>query len=546
MRVPLATLLSPRARPRRCATRISAATTFSPQYYGDGSARRATHGTSHLSVVDGAGNAVACTTSINTAFGSMVVAGDTGIILNNTMDDFSAQPGVPNVYGLIGSEANAIAPGKRPLSSMTPTIVTRGGQVAAVAGGSGGPLIITGTLQVLLNALVFGQDADAAVGAARLHHQWMPPVLMVEPGIDGGTRQALRRSRAQSDRCAGGGLRAARAARAGRHARRRLRSAQGRQGRRVVTRWPRLRAALRSRAFKLALSAALLALLLLATDVREMRAAVAAAKPGWLLLALLLYLGSQVVSAARWWLLTRAVGFEAPFGRVIAYYFSGMYMNLFAPGTVSGDVGRTLLLAEGRRRALALTTVVAHRATGFVALVWVAAIGIVGVQSLPIPVALRALAALAVPLTLAGWLAGPRLAARLLPANNRWRRMIERELAPFWNDWRLLAASLTGGAMTHVLQISGQLAVSRALGLALPWTFFWVVAPLLNFGSTLPFTFNGIGLREAGYWYALSGSSVGDASAIGIGLLTSAVVLATGLCGLPFFLLWRPRKRGSA
>jgi len=211
-----------------------------------------------------------------------------------------------------------------------------------------------------------------------------------------------------------------------------------------VTRWPRLRAALRSRAFKLALSAALLALLLLATDVREMREAVAAAKPGWLLLALLLYLGSQLVSGARWWLLTRAVGFEAPLGRVIAYYFSGMYMNLFAPGTVSGDVGRTLLLAEGRRRALALTTVVAHRATGFVALVWVAAIGIVGVRSLPIPDALRALAALAVPLTLAGWLAGPRLAARLLPANNRWRRMIERELAPFWNDWRLLAASLAG------------------------------------------------------------------------------------------------------
>ena len=107
------------------------------------------------------------------------------------MDDFSAQPGVPNVFRLIGSEANAVAPGKRPLSSMSPTIVTRGGQVAAVAGGSGGPLIITGTLQTLLNALVFGQDAMQAVSAARLHHQWTPPVLMVEPGIDGGTRQAL-------------------------------------------------------------------------------------------------------------------------------------------------------------------------------------------------------------------------------------------------------------------------------------------------------------------------------------------------------------------
>ena len=109
------------------------------------------------------------------------------------MDDFSAQPGVPNAYGLIGSEANAIAPRKRPLSSMTPTIVTRDGRVVAVAGGSGGPFIITGTLQVLLNALVFGQDAAAAVAAPRIHTQWMPPFLMVESGISPLDRWALRR-----------------------------------------------------------------------------------------------------------------------------------------------------------------------------------------------------------------------------------------------------------------------------------------------------------------------------------------------------------------
>lgn len=189
--VPLQTLLAP-PRGRALRQRISAPTTFAPRYYGSRAAT-ADAGTSHLSVVDGAGNAVACTTSINTSFGSLVVAGDTGIILNDTMDDFSAQPGVPNTFGLIGSEANAIAPGKRPLSSMSPTIVTRGGEVAAVAGGSGGPLIITGTLQVLLNALVFGQDADTAVAAPRMHHQWTPPVLMVEPGIGDGERRALTR-----------------------------------------------------------------------------------------------------------------------------------------------------------------------------------------------------------------------------------------------------------------------------------------------------------------------------------------------------------------
>jgi gamma-glutamyltranspeptidase/glutathione hydrolase len=158
-------------------------------------------------VVDGAGNAVACTTSINTSFGSMVVAEGTGVILNNTMDDFSAQPGAPNAYGLIGSHANAIAPGKRPLSSMTPTVVLRDGAVAAVAGGSGGPLIITGTLQVLLNALVFGLDAEAAVGAPRIHHQWAPQLLFAEPGIDAGTRAALRRGgHADADAAAAGAV----------------------------------------------------------------------------------------------------------------------------------------------------------------------------------------------------------------------------------------------------------------------------------------------------------------------------------------------------
>lgn len=191
VRMPLGSLLSP-ARGTQLRHRSSAATTFSPAYYGTHTLQPDA-GTSHLSVVDGDGNAVACTTSINTTFGASLVAGDTGILLNNTMDDFSAQPGVPNAYGLVGSEANAIAPRKRPLSSMSPTIVTRGGQVVAVAGGSGGPFIISGTLQVLLNALVFGYGAEAAVAAPRIHGQWLPPYLMIEPGIGPNERWALRR-----------------------------------------------------------------------------------------------------------------------------------------------------------------------------------------------------------------------------------------------------------------------------------------------------------------------------------------------------------------
>ncbi len=201
--VPLSQLLS-RARAPRLRRLLSAATTFSPSFYGN-RLMETDHGTSHVSIVDGNGNAVACTTSINTGFGSMLVAGDTGIILNNTMDVFSAQPGVPNVYGLVGSEANAIAPRKRPLSSMTPTIVTRDGEVVAVAGASGGPFIITGTLQALLNTLIFEQDAAAAVAAPRIHHQWVPPVLMLEKGIRPIDREVMRRLGHQDVELAGMG-----------------------------------------------------------------------------------------------------------------------------------------------------------------------------------------------------------------------------------------------------------------------------------------------------------------------------------------------------
>jgi gamma-glutamyltranspeptidase/glutathione hydrolase len=194
--VPLQQLLAP-ANMLALRKRISSTRTFEQSSYGTApTAARAVddHGTSHLSVMDAAGNAVACTTTINTEFGAFVAVGDTGIILNNEMDDFAAQPGAPNVYGLVGTAANAVAPGKRPLSSMTPTIVTHDGTAVLALGGSGGPLIISNTLQVLLNILAYHNDATKAVAAPRLHHQWVPPVLFVEPGMPKATRQALARN----------------------------------------------------------------------------------------------------------------------------------------------------------------------------------------------------------------------------------------------------------------------------------------------------------------------------------------------------------------
>lgn len=136
-------------------------------------------GTTHLSVVDGEGNAVALTSTLNTEFGSCVVSPSTGIILNNQMDDFS-RPDTPNSYGLQPSEANFIAGGKRPLSSMSPTIVTEAGQLRVVAGGSGGPRILSSTLQTLARHLLLRKGPLVAVSQPRVHHQLLPNVLKYE------------------------------------------------------------------------------------------------------------------------------------------------------------------------------------------------------------------------------------------------------------------------------------------------------------------------------------------------------------------------------
>lgn len=136
--------------------------------------------TLHFSIVDAAGNAVACTTTINSTFGSMCVVDGAGFLLNNEMDDFSAKPGVPNQFGLVGGVANAIEPHKRMLSSMTPTIVCKDGKVRFVLGAPGGGRIITAVLQVLLNRVDHGMTLEQAVRAPRIHHQWLPDEILWE------------------------------------------------------------------------------------------------------------------------------------------------------------------------------------------------------------------------------------------------------------------------------------------------------------------------------------------------------------------------------
>ncbi len=147
--------------------------------------------TTHTSVIDVDGNAVSTTTTLNSNFGSKVVVTDAGFFLNNEMDDFSAKPGVPNQFGLVGNEANAIEPEKRMLSSMTPTIVEKDGELFMVLGSPGGSTIITAVFQVFLNVVEFGMPLDDALFAKRFHHQWLPDVVMYE---NGGLTEASKQS----------------------------------------------------------------------------------------------------------------------------------------------------------------------------------------------------------------------------------------------------------------------------------------------------------------------------------------------------------------
>jgi len=160
-----------------------------PSGFGDLDRQAATHNpyvgpepenTTHYSVVDPQGNAVAVTTTLNESFGARVVAGKLGFLLNDEMDDFTSKPGVPNGYGLIQGEANSIGPGKRPLSAMAPTIVLKDGKLLLVLGSPGGPRIITTVANILMGVVDYGLDIQAAVNAPRYHHQWEPDEIYVE------------------------------------------------------------------------------------------------------------------------------------------------------------------------------------------------------------------------------------------------------------------------------------------------------------------------------------------------------------------------------
>jgi gamma-glutamyltransferase 1 (EC:2.3.2.2). Threonine peptidase. MEROPS family T03 len=191
--VPVAELISKEyARSRRATIDLQRATPSASIRAGLSAPVSEASETTHFTVVDAEGNIVTNTYTLNGPYGSGVTVPGTGILLNNEMDDFTVKPGTPNAFQLVQGEANCIAPGKRPLSSMTPTIVMKDGRPWFAIGSPGGPTIISTVVQVILNIIDHQMNLQQAIDAPRLHHQWLPDVVMWEPyGMTADTRRAL-------------------------------------------------------------------------------------------------------------------------------------------------------------------------------------------------------------------------------------------------------------------------------------------------------------------------------------------------------------------
>ncbi len=292
--------------------------------------------------------------------------------------------------------------------------------------------------------------------------------------------------------------------------------------------------------FKGAISLAMIGLLLWTTDLSDLKQAFSEARPGWVAAAFACYMGSMVVSSIRWTMLARPLGFTAPYSHFFGSYFTGMYMNLFAPSTVAGDISRALYIAGGPgRRALALTTVIADRGLGFVVLVWIGALAILLQPSYRLPLPIYYGAWVVPPATLAAWLYVPKLAVRFFPEDSRWRRLVEKDLAPYWNDARLLLATTVVAFAFHVMQVLSQVFLARALGMDTPWQYFFIFVPLVNIAGMAPISFGGIGIREFGYIFFLRKAGIVRHASMALGLLSSGTVLASNLVGGLVFLLWR-------
>jgi glycosyltransferase 2 family protein len=283
-------------------------------------------------------------------------------------------------------------------------------------------------------------------------------------------------------------------------------------------------------ALRAAITAAVLAYISADVDHADLRAALSAVHVRDLVLPLGLYLAGQLLSAAKWWLLGSSVGFARPLADYVRFYFIGMFLNVFGLSTIGGDVVRGLYLGAGRRRTLALNSVIFDRVSGLAILMALGALALVAFPQYHLPCALSAaLIAGGLGLIL-GWWTCPKL-VRLLPAANRIRRLVEHDLAPFWRDRGLLARISLLSVAFHLSQVGVQYLLARAAHTSLPFSYCMVMQPVLSLMMALPLSIGGFGVREGGYLYFLTRIDVDDSVAVTMGLLWWLMTALSGVVG---------------
>src|SRR5438552_5117277 len=300
--------------------------------------------------------------------------------------------------------------------------------------------------------------------------------------------------------------------------------------------WRRLLEGGRARwLLRVAVSIGIVTYILVDVDTEDLVRTLASVRPVPLAGALALFLTGQVLSAYKWSLLGRSVGYARPVGEYTRFYFIGMFFNLFAPSTIGGDVVRALYLAEGHRPGIAINSVVFDRASGLVLLMALGAAALIAFPQYGLPWPLIASLVAGGLVLVLGWWMCPRL-VRLLPAGNRFRRQVETELGPFWRDLVLLVRVAVGSLAFHLTQVGVQYVLARAAGAALPFSYCLIYHPVISLMTALPLSVAGLGVREGGYLYFLTRIDVDDSIAVTLGLLWFALTVVAGLVGGALFV----------
>ena len=286
-------------------------------------------------------------------------------------------------------------------------------------------------------------------------------------------------------------------------------------------------------------SAGIIGYVLADVDLGDLARAMAHVRLAPLLVGLGLFLLGQALSAYKWSWIGRALGFERSLLDYGRFYFIGMFFNLFGPSTLGGDLVRALYLGAGRRRRLAVSSVVFDRASGLALLVALGALGFLLFPEYRFPPSLILGTVAVGGLLVAGWWAAPRL-VRLLPAT-RWTRELRREvdvdLAPLSRDRRLLGGLALVSVVFHLTQVAAQYVLARAVGAQLPFSYCLIFHPVITVMTALPVSVNGVGVREGGYLYFLTRIDVDDSIAITLSLLSFGVTVLGGLVGGAVFLV---------